>query len=76
ICATFVVGPTGKCSTYTSSKTFGTNSYIVRCHPAWFPKGEEAELTRATLRFRKSRVHPETTCHLSLMEDTLRISRL
>ncbi|MCZ4248709.1 DNA mismatch repair endonuclease MutL [Bacillus amyloliquefaciens] len=25
-------------------EAFGTNSYIVRCHPAWFPKGEEAEL--------------------------------
>ncbi|MET4563649.1 DNA mismatch repair protein MutL [Bacillus subtilis] len=25
-------------------ESFGTNSYIVRCHPAWFPKGEEAEL--------------------------------
>ena len=24
-------------------EAFGTNSYIVRCHPAWFPKGEEAE---------------------------------
>ncbi|MEC0695035.1 DNA mismatch repair endonuclease MutL [Bacillus atrophaeus] len=23
---------------------FGSNSYIVRCHPAWFPKGEEALL--------------------------------
>lgn len=20
-------------------EAFGTNSYIVRCHPAWFPKG-------------------------------------
>ncbi|MCC2114932.1 DNA mismatch repair endonuclease MutL [Bacillus halotolerans] len=25
-------------------ESFGSNSYIVRCHPAWFPKGEEAEL--------------------------------
>ncbi|MCC9020855.1 DNA mismatch repair endonuclease MutL [Bacillus nakamurai] len=25
-------------------EAFGSNSYIVRCHPAWFPKGEEAEL--------------------------------
>lgn len=24
-------------------EAFGTNSYIVRCHPAWFPR-EEAEL--------------------------------
>lgn len=22
---------------------FGMNSYIVRCHPSWFPKGEEKE---------------------------------
>ncbi|PLS04557.1 DNA mismatch repair endonuclease MutL [Bacillus halotolerans] len=25
-------------------ESFGSNSYIVRCHPAWFPKGDEAEL--------------------------------
>ncbi|WP_432339514.1 DNA mismatch repair endonuclease MutL [Bacillus tequilensis] len=25
-------------------ESFGSNSYIVRYHPAWFPKGEEAEL--------------------------------
>ena len=25
-------------------ESFGSNSYIVRCPPAWFPKGEEAEL--------------------------------
>ncbi|WP_435576667.1 DNA mismatch repair endonuclease MutL [Bacillus vallismortis] len=31
-------------------ESFGSNSYIVRCHPAWFPKGEEAELIEEVIQ--------------------------